>query len=291
MAKSKRPTHTKNRLSKAGRASGVAPTEEKLSKSLKATKWGESALTKFLIDAEQNTKITYLQHKAYFELFDGLSDLFGKARQEVGYHDMATFAECLLFYRSIGSFLAAIRLATAGQIAECFVQLRVCIESALYAFGIKEDSTLASIWINRHDDKKSLDLCRNSFTVNGLLKRVAAHNKSLHDDIRAQYDECINLGGHPNERSLTLNIKFLPDDPKMVLELLNTQPPVFQMCMAACCLAGSSVARVFASVYSAEFAKANADIRLSNIMSQLRTIAAPTLLDLPGKPRGGDQGR
>jgi hypothetical protein len=291
MAKAKRPMRVKDHPSKRNRTLGIEPTDAELDKRLKTTKWGKSALTKFLIDAEQNTKITYLQHKAYFELFDSLSELFGKACQGVHYHDMATFAECLLFYRSLGSFLAAIRLATAGQIAECCVQLRVCIESALYAFAIKEESTLANTWINRHDDAKSLKLCRESFTVAGLLKRLASRDKPLHDDLKALYEKCIDLGGHPNEQSLTMNIKFLQNDTKMVLELLNTQAPVFQMCLGTCCLAGFSVAKVFASVYPTEFAKANADIRLTNIMSLLQTIATPILRDLPGKPRGGNRTR
>ena len=281
MAKTKKKSRQMRALSpKPSVRVGVEATDEKLHESLKATRWGESELTKFLVCAEQNTRITYLQQKGYFELFDNLGELFWKVSEEIAYRDLAGFVECLLFYRAIGSLFAAIRLGTAGQLPECYVQLRVCIESGLYAFAVQEEPASADIWINRHNDEKSRELCVKSFSVKGLLKKLASHAKPLHAQVKDLYEECIDLGAHPNERSLTANVRIFRNNRKMVLELLNTQPAVFQVCLTVCCLVGLSVAKVFALAYPTEFAEVNADLRLTNVMSQLRRIAPATLLNL-----------
>lgn len=275
--KRKRPGGVRSQDNAKGR---IDASEEELGRSLRNTPWGKSKLTEFLTSAEQNTKITYLQQKGYFELFDGLAELFWKTSHEVGYHDVPSFVRCLLFYRCVGSLLAAIRLGSAGQLPECYTQLRLSLESALYAFAIQEEPALAEAWMNRHNDERSRKTCQKSFVIGDFLQKLASRDKSLHAEVKQLYEETIDCGGHPNERSLTTNIVFDRRNQKMVLELLNTQAPAFHVCLSVCSLAGLSAGKILSLVYHKEFARINGDIRMANIKSQLQRIAPTILLDL-----------
>jgi hypothetical protein len=278
MAEAKKPKHAGKTMTQGSHRVTMDANHSKLEKALEAAKWGQSPLTEFLKSADENTKITFLQQRGFFELLDSLAELLWKASREVSYHDIPGFVVCLLFYRCIGSFFAAIRLASAGQLAECYAQLRVCLESAVYMFAIHKEPALADAWINRHDDEKSHELCQRSFRIGELFKMVASDNKSIHAEAKALYDQCIDLGGHPNERSLTVNIKLSRAERKMALELLNTEPTPFQVCLANCCLVGLSAAKILGLVFVSQFAKVNADLRIANVRKQLQRIAPALLL-------------
>jgi hypothetical protein len=255
-------------------------TDAELQEALTKTDWGKTYLTEFLVSAEQNTKITYLKRKGYFDLFNSLGELFERASGVVNYRDKSTLAGCMLFNRTVGSFFGAVRLGSSGQLPECYTQLRVCLESALYAFGIYKEAGLGEVWLNRHVDEESQRLCRKRFQVGNLFQKLAAEQKSLQEEAEDLYDECIDRGAHPNERSVTANIKFSRSDKKIALELFNTEPGVFEACLAVCCLVATCVINIFRLIYPGKFKELNADVRVLNMKTQLQRIAPGIVAEL-----------
>ncbi len=140
------------------------PTKEELEKRLKTTKWGETFLTEFLDRADKNTLISYCKLRGYFEVFENLAKLFRDLLDRVSWSDESDLPLALLLWRTRASFLAAIRLLSGTQPSESYAQLRVCLESALYAFHIHHEPALAKVWTDRHSSSEKRKECRRKFT-------------------------------------------------------------------------------------------------------------------------------
>lgn len=258
--------------------------DDELAERLKQKKWGKTYLTEFLSAADQNTKITYLNLKGYFEMFSEICDLFDKAKCEIRCQDNDSLTKNFLFIRAAGNFFAAVRLSSSGQLAESFAQLRVCIENALYAFNIHTEPQLAKVWFNRHKDEQSKRESRNKFKPSDILFKLKSVDTRLYKDANKWYNICIDCGAHPNVRSVILNLLLAKAERRIGLELLNTQQPAFELCLTICCLVGICVLEIFALVYENEFKQVNADVRVDNIRQQLQRIA-PGLISMVGVAR------
>jgi len=277
--KRKRPTPVKkSRTTKAEQMVKHVPTDEELRDHLQKTKWGQTALTDFLDRAEKNTKISYVKLKGYFQMFESLGNLFKAAVESVAYSDESGFAIALLLGRACGSYFASVRLSSSGQLAECYVQLRACLENALYAFNIHDDLTLAQVWFERHKNEATRKKSVNLFRPSCILDKLKQKNSFLGRGVGKNYDRCIDFGAHPNERSVTSNLKVSND--KINLDLLNTEKGVFHGCLLACVMCGLDVVRIFNLVYPGEFKGINAEERIRNIQEKFNRIAPGPIYDL-----------
>ena len=68
-----------------------------------------------------NTRITYLNLQGYFEMLEGVGDIFKMACDTVGCSDLSNFVTLFLLQRAYGSYLAAVRLSSSGQLTESYV--------------------------------------------------------------------------------------------------------------------------------------------------------------------------
>ena len=105
------------------------------------------------------------------------------------------------------SFRAAARLSLSGQIAEAYMVLRGCLESALYGLYLAGDTSRQEIWFRRHDDGESLQRVREEFTIRKVLDHLRSIDGKTHKVAKQLYDQTIDYGAHPNERAVSTQIK------------------------------------------------------------------------------------
>lgn len=254
------------------------PDDAELTNALAKTKWGKTYLTNFLDSAERNLRISYVNLKGYFEMFESLGELFKMAVESVGYSDESSFAIAALLGRACGNYFAAVRLSSSGQLAECYAQLRACLEDALYAFNIHSDPTLAKVWFDRHQNDDSRKKSIKQFKPIDILEKLRQKNLSLGLEAAKDYDKCIDFGAHPNERSVTSNLRL--SNGKISLELFNTQKGMFEACLLVCVMCGSDAIRIFNLIYPNEFKRINVGQRIQNIQVQFGRIAPGPVYNL-----------
>jgi len=257
---------------------GHAPDDAELTNVLSKTKWGKTYLTKFLDSAEKNIRISYVKLKGYFEMFENLGELLKAAVETVGYSDEKSFAIASLLGRVCGNYFAAVRLSTSGQLPECYAQLRVCIENALYAVNIHNDPTLAKVWFDRHLCDKSRKESVKLFRPSDILDKLKQFNQKLGNETARDYEGCIDFGAHPNEKSVTSNLSL--SGGKISLDLLNTQKGMFEACLLVCVMCGLDAIRIFNLIYPKEFKGINADQRIQNIQEQFTRITPGPVYEL-----------
>lgn len=253
---------------------GHVPTHAEIQDELKKLKWGRTFVTQFLDNAQKNVRITYIRSRGYCEMLDSLGDLMQRvsATLRVSPSDVSSLVVVSLYGRTVGSFLAAVRLVTSGQLAEFYAQLRVCIESALYAFHVRTAPSLAGVWFNRHDDAEARKKCQNSFKVGEIWKLLKSQDAALEKRASEAYQRCIDFGAHPNERSVTVNLEANPED-GVTFHHLNTRPVLFDLSLLTVVHITLCVVEIFEKVFPEKFTQVNSRECRRSIQEQHDRIA------------------
>jgi hypothetical protein len=214
-------------------------------------------------------------------MLEGVGDIFKAACDTVGYSDLSNFVTVLLLHRACGNYFASVRLSSSGQLPESYVLLRACIENALYAFNVYSDPKLAKTWLNRHKNAQSKRASQNLFKPGVILSNLIKTNQSLGQGVKKDYDFCIDLGAHPNERSVTSHLRFTGKE--MSSSLFNTTEGIFKACLLMCVTCGLNTIRVFNLIYTDDFKKINVEQRIQTILGQFRRIAPEVSYKLRAK--------
>lgn len=163
-------------------------------------------------------------------------------------------------FLTMNSFMllqSALRLAFSGHEAAIFPQLRTALESVCYAFLITVDHELESIWLARHKNIDTHKLCRKEFT--DAVKKTANKLKSLnfideetYNAIYSGYQSTIDLGAHPNPKSILPHICISNEREDKQIEVLLTglycsQSPQMNRIMLTCLEIGLLMSLILSS--------------------------------------------
>ncbi len=177
--------------------------------------WAADELTKFLQQTHQQQYATFHNKKeavgrlaAIDELFVRVSKNWLNPQSEVG---------AMLFLRCHAAFRAAAGEAMAGQAVECYRQCRGMLENAGYAVHIHRDPSLAIVWLNRHQDEAGMKASKKAFRHVAVTASVVAANQHAGKRFEDLYQRTIDWGGHPNERSVTGNMKMIKEPDRRVM--------------------------------------------------------------------------
>jgi hypothetical protein len=168
--------------------------------------WGDDDLTKFWDAARCNQFGTFVNKPIYRKLMaiDGLFATISKGwlnpHDEIG---------AMLLLRCHSAYRTAAGLAAAGQVTESFVMNRAVLEYAAYALHLHRNADARMIWLDRHKDAASMDASRNALSHNKVKKTIEAANQNAAERFEKLYQWAIDFGAHPNERSVTGNMKFV----------------------------------------------------------------------------------
>lgn len=135
----------------------------------------------------------------------------------------------LLLGRSHCAFRGGCMMAMGGHTVEAYMLLRGCIEAALYALHMDCHPKHVDVWLNRHNDETSAAACKTNFSY-GAVKRTLKVKSEKHYHIMSKlYEMTIDLGGHPNERSITGNLTLSKEGNKEIFHLRHIVGDSIQM--------------------------------------------------------------
>lgn len=166
--------------------------------------WGQDYISYFIKSAYENAIVTFSHFSGtpIVEAIYNIDELF-KLLAKVNYGQ----DELLPFFvgRCHCIYLTTIQLSTSGQVVEAYMVMRGCLENALYALLINDDSEAqekALTWINREKDKQSKKQCRNLFSFRNVIRNLSNHDEKLKEKIQTLYNHTIDYGAHPNFQGL-----------------------------------------------------------------------------------------
>lgn len=168
--------------------------------------WGDDSLSAFLEDAHHNRMSNFIRKNDWYQKLAVIDACYARITKD--WHNPKDKIAALFFVRSLGAFRAACEHALAGQVPEIFPEARTCIEIAGYALHIHKNPALGEIWLKRHDDAASKKASKNQFTPTAVRGTIEKANRKAAEVYAYLYQLSIDLGAHPNERSLTRNMRI-----------------------------------------------------------------------------------
>lgn len=177
--------------------------------------WAKDELTKFLQETHQQQYATFHNKKAAVGRLVAIDELF--VRVSKNWLNPPSEVEAMLFLRCHAAFRAAAGEAMAGQAVECYRQCRGTLENAAYAVHIRRNPSLATVWLNRHQDDAGMRASKKEFQHIAVATSVRAANQHAGQRFEELYQRTIDWGGHPNERSVTGNMKMIEEPDRRVM--------------------------------------------------------------------------
>ena len=215
--------------------------------------WAKDELTKFLQETHQQQYASFHNKKEAVVRLVAIDELF--VRVSKNWLNPPSEVEAMLFLRCHAAFRAAAGEAMAGQAVECYRQCRGMLENAAYAVHIRRDPSLAIVWLNRHQDEAGMKASKKAFQHIAVAASVAAANQDAGKRFEDLYQRAIDWGGHPNERSVTGNMKMLkePDRRVMLAIMLHGDGIELDMALKSVAQCGMVSLELLQVLYNAKF--------------------------------------
>jgi hypothetical protein len=113
-----------------------------------------------------------------------------------------------MFFRAHSSFRGACALGMGGATVEGFAVLRQAVEFAGYAALMHDEPALANLWWDRDQTPDDLKKVRRAFTHGAIKTAIEKADASLSAAYESLYDRLIQFGAHPNEKSISGNLRL-----------------------------------------------------------------------------------
>lgn len=229
------------------------PPRAPLGTNAKPPGWGRDELTAFIEAAHRNQYATFVQKRAAMRTLVAIDAEFAKVTK--GWLNPASEISAMLFVRCHGAFRTATGLAMAGQAAENYVQCRAMLEYAAYAVHIHRDPPLGIVWLDRHQSAKQMAAQKSAFSHRKVAASVTAANLHAGKRFEDLYQRTIDFGGHPNERSVTSNMKMVEEtDRRVMLAVLqHGDGPELDMALKTVAQCGLVSLEILQVIYNAKF--------------------------------------
>ena len=184
--------------------------------------WAADSLTEFIETAHRNRFATFHNKKDWSKRLVNLDSCFMQIAKDWlnPRHPLTP----LFFLRCHSAYRAACEHAMAGQVTDTYPQIRTCLEYAGYALHIHKNPELAEMWLRRHDDETAKGAVRNEFKVSNVRATIEKANRRTGKVFDELYEQAIDFGGHPNERSITGSLKITDLGDRKLFESLYLHP-------------------------------------------------------------------
>jgi len=162
--------------------------------------WGCDGITEVFDKARKNEFATFANLKEEVNRLIGIDSLYKKIIELLN-HSPEWFTGFFVL-RAHSNYLAACRMCCSGQVPECYVLLRSCLENALYGLYLAKNPESREVWLRRHESEEHKRAVRNEFKIRNMFDLAVEMDKKSGEITEKLYERTIDYGAHPNERAL-----------------------------------------------------------------------------------------
>lgn len=163
--------------------------------------WQDDGLSRFLALCEHNTRATFENYPAQWQLFSDTQDLLDKFVNNLdpGKDDpQGEGVPLFLFMRSHAAYVGALRLVAAAHFVESYALMRNALENALYGLYFRNHPDAAATWLKRHHGDVDREAAKKVAQIGKMLRHLKSLNEDLWWRANKVYETTIDFGAHPN---------------------------------------------------------------------------------------------
>jgi len=211
----------------------------------------------FLAKAEQNSQASLKNLPAVAGVLEQINRVAQDANDALV--NSPDWFLVLFLGRAHSAFLAAVRLATAGQVPEAYMVLRGALENAMYALHIKadpEELRRVELWLRRGDSDTPKHAVIGEFRMGNLRESLQAADTRVATIANLLYERCIELGAHPNKLGLLTSVAWdHTDDSVPVFQVfaITANRDALMLSLKTAVEVGLTVLNIFSHVYRTRF--------------------------------------
>jgi hypothetical protein len=183
--------------------------------------------------------------------------------------DSVNISESFFLNKARSLFFSATRIGVGGQSPDVYPLVRAMLESALYAWYIKQKPDRFSIWIKRLDGGTDRSKARNLFAFHNIIKEFDEANPKLAKIVRETYEFHIDFGAHPNPSGVISGIRIVENEnsTKLVFNLLHSfEMDSFHAAIKEIARTGVAVLEIYRLIFSDEFKRNGIEERIQKVM-------------------------
>jgi hypothetical protein len=171
--------------------------------------WEKPQLTGYLESLWSNSVATFANKRESRRLCHIDDAMFEVAKDWKGGSPTAeSIVPLMMYFRAHSAFRSAAALGMGGATVEGMAVLRLALEFSGYAALLRQETRLAKIWWDRDLTEEAEKQVRRAFQHRPIVVAIEARNPTLAKVYDELYDRTIQFGGHPNEKSITSNLKL-----------------------------------------------------------------------------------
>jgi len=240
--------------------------------------WGADPLSEFLQVAHENAYFVFTQHRRVYDLLRLVHETFDVA-VGIASHSRPQY---LAFFvtRAFSSYLAGIRLALSGQVAESFAPFRVLIETAWYGLHVSvdpESTKRMEAWLCRDDSEEAKWNVVKMFRSGDLKATHRQRDPETARILEELYERCISTGAHPNPAGFLASIIREEHETALTHKvlLLNAQVLPLMLAIKTAVEIAVGVLRIFGLMYPKQYVDTGMLAKLEHIIDELNIAFKP----------------
>jgi hypothetical protein len=175
------------------------------------------------------------------------------------------------FLMSHGCFLGAIRLTSAGQLAEAYMLVRGAVERAVYAWYFSTHTEAFETWRKRNESEEARTAAKRELRISWMLKCLGETHPEVGRLTGWLYEESIDSGGHPNpdDYAGSIHVQLEGDEPEWGRSYLNPDSAAGDDCAWNTIIAGACSLSIFRLLFPDHFLRAGVTDELGRILNAL----------------------
>jgi hypothetical protein len=241
--------------------------------------WGDDPLSaEYFAQAHYNERAASLNYPKAYELLQRVNEIFMSVAAAVEKDNQEVLLLPRLFViRTRAAFLAASRLAMAGQMPEAFPILRLAIELAWYALHIAKDPASparAKIWLKRGDTKPDTQACKNEFKIANVRATHGQIDPAHESHMHQLYESTIDLGAHPNQLGLFSSVGSASEGNQTTFQVGILYPKEFPLLatLGMAVAVAYDVLRTFQLIFPERFKIMGHDTQLTTLLTEMQNF-------------------
>lgn len=181
-------------------------------------------------------------------------------------------SELFFLHKTRSLFLSAVRIGLGGQSSDVYPLVRAMLESALYAWFIKQEPSRFAIWIGRLSGGDSRVKARNLFTFGNIIKEFQVAHPQMAEVVRETYDFHIDFGAHPNASGVIsgIDLREIESFTELRFNLTHSwERDSFHAATKEIARTGVGALEIFRLMFPEKFKAAGFDQRIMQVMQGL----------------------
>ena len=215
--------------------------------------WGDDSISSFIEIGRNHSFQTYEGFKSEYKLLVEIDSLYKTVIDNLT--NTKDWFSSLFLLKAHSSYRCAVNVCLNGQIPECYMVIRGCLESSFYGLYLSKYEGRVETWLKRNESDDAKKKVKNEFQISKLLNLLNEIDPKIGSVANIFYERTIDYGAHPNQLALMSALRMSEAEKKINFQVayINGDTLTTQLCLKTLAQIGICSLSIFKNVFKERF--------------------------------------